>query len=120
MDIEDFGNFKIELHYIPVIKDTCEELANDIKQSALSTFDGKGDYANSWVWKMQDDKIGEYGVVYNKEHYRLTHLLENGHLIKNAYGSYGRTAPRPHIKPAYDKIKVKFIEEMAKIDYEIK
>lgn len=69
---------------------------------------------------MEREKIGEYGVVYNKEHYRLTHLLENGHIIKNAYGTYGRTAPRPHVKPAYDKIKDKFIDEMAKVGYQIK
>lgn len=59
-----------------------------------------GDYAAGWGTK----KMASHGkianiIVHNKTEYSLTHLLENGHLIVNAKGTFGRTAPRKHIKP---------------------
>lgn len=120
MNIEDFEKFEIELDYVPIIKETCEELAKNISQSVINEFDGTGAYAKSWTWKMVEEKLGEYGVVYNKEHYRLTHLLEHGHVIRNAYGTYGRTAPRPHIKPEFDRIKGIYIDKMSACGYRIK
>lgn len=47
-------------------------------------------------------------IVYNREHYRLTHLLEFGHA--NRDGS--RTKPILHIRKTEDKYKEKFVEEL--------
>ena len=57
----------------------------------------KGNYAKGWTVK-KEDKLTR--IVHNKTHYRLTHLLENGHVIKNQYGEYGRVAGEKHIKDA--------------------
>ena len=38
-------------------------------------------------------------VVHNKTDYQLTHLLENGHVIRNKKGDWGRTRPIKHIAP---------------------
>ena len=62
-----------------------------------------GKYARSWT------KTTEKGgtlktntvVVHNKV-YQLTHLLENGHIIRNAKGTYGRVAGIKHIAPVED------------------
>lgn len=62
-----------------------------------------GDYARSWSVKTVD---GAW-VVYNKEHYQLTHLLENGHVVRNKYGTYGRAPAYKHIAP----VEVEGIEE---------
>ena len=68
-----------------------------------------GEYARSWAVK--EDSIGadvtDY-VVYNKKHYQLTHLLENGHMIRNAKGTYGRVRPIKHIAPAADSATQRF------------
>ena len=56
----------------------------------------KGNYAKGWTVK-KEDKLTR--IVHNKTHYRLTHLLENGHVIKNQYGEYGRVAGEKHIEP---------------------
>jgi len=47
-------------------------------------------------------------VVHNKEHYRLTHLLEFGHANRNGT----RTQPIPHIRATEDKYREKFIKEL--------
>lgn len=54
-----------------------------------------GDYAKSWAVKKGK---GNERIVYNKR-YQLTHLLENGHVIVNAKGTYGRTNGIKHIAP---------------------
>lgn len=60
-----------------------------------------GAYASSWTTKATRYGGRLVGVtVYNKEHYQLTHLLENGHLIVNKKGEYGRTRGIKHIAPA--------------------
>ena len=53
-----------------------------------------GRYAKSWKTKAQDG--GQ--VVYNDKHYRLTHLLENGHDIVHDGKKVGRAKAYPHIK----------------------
>lgn len=56
-----------------------------------------GAYRRGWrVKKFVDGRNQVTMTVYNKPHYRLTHLLENGHL--NRDGS--RTEGKPHIEPA--------------------
>lgn len=59
-----------------------------------------GSYSRGWGTK----KIVSRGdiadiIVCNKTDYQLTHLLENGHVVKNAKGTFGRTSPQKHIKP---------------------
>lgn len=56
-----------------------------------------GAYRKGWrVKKFVDSRNQVSMTVYNKPHYRLTHLLEDGHL--NRDGS--RTEGKPHIEPA--------------------
>jgi len=38
-------------------------------------------------------------VVHNTKHYQLTHLLENGHVVRNKKGTYGRAPAIKHIAP---------------------
>ena len=64
---------------------------------------GHGEYARSWAVKKEKGKLATTNyIVYNKQHYQLTHLLENGHVIRNKKGTYGRTRPIKHIAPAAD------------------
>ena len=59
----------------------------------------KGKYARSWKCKINPNTRNGY-IVYN-DVYRLTHLLENGHDIRNQFGSYDQRVPgKKHIKPA--------------------
>lgn len=59
-----------------------------------------GDYAKGWKIKKERGKDGLQTVtVHNRTNYQLTHLLENGHVVRNKKGTYGRTRPIKHIAP---------------------
>lgn len=75
-----------------------------------------GKYNRGWSSKPQEGHRGSryfYSyVVYNKDKYRLTHLLEKGHAIKNKKGgvSYGDVAAFPHIAPEEERWNNEFVK----------
>ena len=76
-----------------VAKETVSKLKNTSPKK-------KGDYARSWGLEVQRGPTGiNTVIVRNKKHYQLTHLLENGHMIVNKKGTYGRAPAHKHIKP---------------------
>lgn len=68
-----------------------------------------GKYARGWGSKRNADGSA---VVYNKTHGSRTHLLENGHLIRNKYGTFGRTRAIPHIRPVEEWADDQFIKRI--------
>ena len=59
-----------------------------------------GSYARGWTLKKVKSRANVTDViVHNRTDYQLTHLLENGHVIRNKKGTYGRTRPIKHIAP---------------------
>ena len=69
---------------------------------------GGGAYARSWTVKKEGHgDIADY-IVHNSKHYQLTHLLENGHVIRNKKGTYGRTHGVKHIAPAAEAAEQRF------------
>ena len=89
-------------------KAAADATARDLRESSVSMF-GNGSYAKGWTVTKEK---GGY-VVHNKTDYQLTHLLENGHVIRNKYGEYGRAPAFRHIGPAEQKGIVKFEELIA-------
>ena len=67
-----------------------------------------GAYAKDWAQKKQPQtkKYAYAKVVYNKKHYRLTHLLEKGHKKVNG----GMVDARPHIA----KVEAEAIADLVK------
>ena len=87
-----------------VTKESVQKLRNT---SPVKT----GSYAKGWSTKKQGDMDV---VVYNRTDYQLTHLLENGHVIRNSKGTYGRAPAHKHIKPveewAIDELPRRILE----------
>lgn len=76
------------------IKDVAAESVEKLRNTSPKGASGR--YARGWTVK-KDGKFVR--VVYNKTDWQLTHLLENGHVIKNQFGTYGRAPAIKHIAP---------------------
>ena len=97
--------------------DTAAKKAAQRTAAILRTTSPKdsGEYAKGWGYKTTKGFGGSVmTVVHNKRKPGLTHLLENGHVKKNQYGTYGRTQAKKHIEPAERKGVVIFLEEVVK------
>lgn len=93
-----------------VFKDVAKESAAKLRSTSPRR-PNHGEYASSWRMKTNPD--GSV-VVYNKDHYRLTHLLENGHVIRNKKGTYGRTNGIKHIAPVEEWANNEVVERITR------
>lgn len=95
-------------------KRNIDRIAKESVQKLRNTSPRKtGSYAKGWGTKKEGDMDV---VVYNRTNYQLTHLLENGHVIRNKKGTYGRTPGRKHIAPveewAVDELPRRIMEDI--------
>lgn len=61
-------------------------------------------YPKGWSNQKKKTRGKQISEVHNRTEYRLTHLLEHGHVIKNGTGrTFGRTREFPHIAIAEEK-----------------
>lgn len=74
----------------------AEKIAGDVleKLKRDSPKDTKK-YSKSWIIDERENKIAgnKHYIIKNEKHYRLTHLLEHGHVNRNG----SRTEAKPHI-----------------------
>ena len=79
------------------VQDAIPDVADDTVRELESTSPKRtGEYARSWdTWKEEKSRFLTKYRVYNHK-YRLTHLLEYSHALRNG----GRSTPQPHIQPA--------------------
>ena len=82
-------------------KEAAELCKNQLKNTSPKR-PGHGEYARSWTIKTERVGLSTNYTVHNAKHYQLTHLLENGHVVRNKKGTYGRAHPIKHIAPAAD------------------
>lgn len=88
------------------------------KLKAVATFapngNPTGEYSRSWVQEeRRTGRLSKKRVIHNEEHYRLTHLLEKGHVSKNGTGrTFGRVPAYPHIRDVNDWVQKDLPEEI--------
>lgn len=92
--------------YSDEVTENLDQAKDEISKEAVSALKAtspnrSGDYAKNWSRKKT-----KYGwIVFNKDPtYRLTHLLEFGHMMRNG----GRTKAIPHIEPVEQSVIEKF------------
>lgn len=96
------------------IPKVADKAANELKSiSPKSTGPKGGKYAQSWTnKKIKEDALTVQYTVYAGK-YQLTHLLENGHLIKNGTGrTFGFTKAQPHISKAEKQAEEELFNEI--------
>lgn len=92
------------------VKESAQETVKELKSKAGSLFKGQK-YSKSFKTKKKNGPNGTTTYTVYSTEYRLTHLLEHGHVIKNQTGRvYGMTQARPHWKPA-EEAGIKSLEE---------
>lgn len=129
INLKDFKGIKVDIKCDKTIQEYAKKTKRTLMQPGVSPRSNrknrKKPYWKGWDIKLYEERQGKVyrAIVWNKTNYQLTHLLENGHIII----SQGRTtaaysAPRPHIKPTFERIEPKFLRAMrdVKIEFEFK
>lgn len=91
------------------IKETAEEVVRLLKSAG--EFKGTK-YRKSWKADVTQRRLYTTAVVHNVKHYRLTHLLEFGHVLKVGGRTIGEVRPFPHIAEINDKTGEMFEEKL--------
>lgn len=98
-----------------IVKDSKKVAQETVKDLKATSPKGPNGYANGWSVKTESGSLDTTSfVVHNSKFPGLTHLLENSHVIKNQYGTYGRSVPQKHIAPAEQKAVAKLVELLEK------
>lgn len=104
-----------EREALETIEQTFEQVARDtVSQVKAGSPKDSGKYARGWTAKKAMKLGGLSVVIYNRKHYRLTHLLEKGHVVRNQFGTYGRTRPQPHIAKAQEFGNARLLAELTR------
>ena len=86
---------------ITVMQNAVDKASTEaVKKLKSSSPKASGAYAKSWASKKTKmaNKWAYEKTVYNKEHYRLTHLLEKGHRVVGSKNGRVWVDARPHIE----------------------
>lgn len=100
------------------VDEAVGEIAKESQKKLRATTGAEGSnvwrkYPTGWTTKSTRRKGYRKEEVWNSRYYRLTHLLENGHVIKNGTGrTYGRTRSFEHIGPINDEAQEKLEEKI--------
>lgn len=95
---------KILEQYSKEVKDVTDKSIEKVSKESVQKLKNTspkrtGKYARSWTKKKVKGRNGIDEVTVHNKRYQLTHLLENGHIVRNSKGTYGRTNGIKHIKP---------------------
>lgn len=110
---------EISLAVQDAVNQTLDEIAKEcVKQlkakSPKEKIKSGGRYAKGWRYKTTKVRAdGSFSVViYNGRYGWLTHLLENGHPLKQKDGSVVWVEGRPHIKPVNDWLQTDGVKKL--------
>ena len=92
---------------------TADECKNEIQSYCQSK--GWKDYSKGWNVKQELRGKGSECIIHNRKHYRLIHLLENGHDIVHEGRVVGVASAFPHVKPAEERAVRKIEKGIKKV-----
>lgn len=95
------------------------EAAKAVKANAKQVLKRPHNYPSGWTYTAERPKghhaLEKTGVVHNAKEYRLAHLLEFSHPMRNGTGrTYGSSKARPHIAEVEQMLIDTFEREVVK------
>lgn len=114
MDIERFiaGAFKkcVEDNAAACAENSAQAGKRAVKLLKQKSRQRTGAYKKGWKATVETDETGTECTVHNRL-YQLTHLLENGHKIKNQTGRvYGNVPGDSVIREVADQVAIEFAQ----------
>ncbi len=107
--VEDYAQ-EVILALEKKLDETAEEIVKYIKTHAPRSGGSKA-FADSFVAEAQGSGINKSVSIFSSEKGKLTHLLEFGFTHRS--GKY--VGPRPFMRPAYDLLTPKMLEDIKSI-----
>ncbi len=98
-----------------VTNDAIQKIAKESVQKLKNTSPkrpGHGEYARGWTIKREKGRGNIATLIVHNKQYQLTHLLENGHIVRNKKGTYGRAPAIKHIKPVEEWANTELPQEI--------
>lgn len=95
----------------------AKDATRKLRQNSTGTFQNRtGNYRRAWRAELKKTHTSILATIYNKTEYRLTHLLEKGHAVKNRKGgpTVGQAKAYPHIAGVEEWAIEQFEIELAK------
>ena len=86
-----------------VVETTAKTATNELRKQSTGQFkDRTGKYRRSWTKAIRKTNLSVKATVYSRDQYRLTHLLEYGHVLKRGGRTIGQVKAFPHISIVND------------------
>jgi len=92
------------------LDETAQEIVKYIRSNAPRS-GGSKPFADSFIAEPQGSGVNKSIVIFSNEKGKLTHLLEFGFTHRS--GKY--VGPRPFMRPAYDLLTPKMLEDIKRI-----
>lgn len=92
------------------IESEAPKIVKDLKKTSpvQKPAKRKKTYAKQWKKKIEKNRLGSVSLTVYNEDYRLVHLLEKGHALRQG----GRTEAHPHVAPAQEKAEENIVKEL--------
>lgn len=104
--LDDWANTEVRQAVNASVAETAKEVVKLLKKGGPYQ-DRTGDYSKDWAERREPRQYTalihtDVYKVYNRKNYRLTHLLEKGHVLRRGGRKIGDAAAFAHIAPAED------------------
>lgn len=92
------------------MKTAAQHCKADLKNTTPRSSASGKHLADGWRIKKSEKRGSCSYIIYNATKPGLTHLLENGHMVRNQFGSYGRKSGTGFMKEAEAKANDELID----------
>lgn len=108
--VKDYSK-EVELAIVKRLEETADQILDYIKENAPRSPWTKEHLGDSFVKESYGDGVNKTIVIYSKTRGSIVHLIELG--FKHRSGKL--ISARPFMRPAYDELTPKMLEDIKKI-----